>query len=254
MEMRKIMQIRLENMACSVLLLSCVTLSIAATNPIQNKEKVIFEKFLKSEFYDINYAFSDQAKQLIKRDGTASFHYDFPLFQENYGLSIEYPPDRTFKTYTFDMGSGGTMREFETFIQFRAQFRTQSKASLVELDTGYVLNIEQILLNQKPVYLIQSYYKSSNCTGMYSIQAFKFKNNQFINANIFHTKNKAFNQITVDYHCQRTLGNENRYIQLSKDKKILNVQFLDPEYRPEAQYLRYVLKPNGYVYQGVFKQ
>lgn len=244
------MRIRLKTMACSVLLLSCVTLSIAATNPIQNKEKAIFEKFLKSEFYDINYTFSDQAKQLIKKDGTASFHYDFPLFQENYGLSIEYPPDRTFKTYTFDMGGGGTMGEFETFIQFKAQ----SKASLVELDTGYVLNIEQISLNQQPVYLIQSYYKGSNCTGMHSIQAFKVKNNQFINANIFHTKNKALNQITVDYHCQRTLGDENSYIQLSKEKKTLNVQFLDPEYRPEAKYLRYVLKPNGYVYQGVFKQ
>lgn len=222
--------------------------TFAETTKIQNQEHILLKKYEKSNYYDVNIDFMNQTLQLIQSSGLASFKYDFPVLTDELNLSIKYPPDGRFKVYTFDVGGGGTMGEYQSYPQFKAQ----PKSSLTEFSTGFVQKIDQIRVNQQAIYLVQSYYKGSNCVGSYALQAVKVNDNQLIDVHIFYGKNKATHEIVVDFDCHDEI--EHSYIQLSKDQKILNVQFLDAAFKPQAKWIRYVLKPHGYVYQGVFKQ
>lgn len=241
---------KFKHILCAVMVFQLSTLSLAAVSDIQKKENKIVEKYKNSNFYEINADFMERATQLINANKSASFKYDFPAFKDSLNLSIHYPTDHQFKVYTFDVGGGGTMGEFESYTQFQNQLKTK----IAKLDTGYVQKIDQVTLNKAPVYLVHSYYKGSSCIGAYSIQAFKANNHKLIKANIFQTKSKALNEISVDYDCHNDSAEDVQYIQLSKDKKILNIQFLDADGRPQPKQIRYVLKPNGYVYQGIYKK
>lgn len=234
----------------AVILFQLATLSLAAVSEIQKKEAKIVEKYKKLDFYEINTDFMESATQLIDANQPVSFKYDFPVLKDELHLSINYPVDRKFKVYTFDVGGGGTMGESQSYVQFP----TQSHLGLSDLETGYVQKIDQVQLNKAPVYLIQSYFKGSSCVGTYSIQAFKVNNKKLIKANVFHTKKKTLSTISVEYDCHNNSGDDQPYIQLSQDKKTLNLQFLDANVVPQPKQIRYVLKPNGYQYQGIYRK
>ncbi len=241
---------KLKQILFTMMVFQYTVLSHAAVNIIQKKETEIVKKYNQSDFYEINTDFMQSATQLINENARSSYHYDFPMFTDELHLSIHYPEDRQFKIYTFDVGGGGTMGEYQSYIQFPMQMQS----GLIELDTGYVQKIDTLILNNTPLYLVQSYYKGSSCVGTYSIQAFRANHQKLIKADIFHTNTKTLNEILIDYDCHKDTGENEPYIQLSQDKKTLNLQFINAKGMPQAKQIRYVLKPKGYVYQGIYKK
>lgn len=65
------------------------------------------------------------------------------------------------------------MEEEQWGVFFYSQTLIYGKNVVTPIETGFILDVKQSLLNKQPIYLIESYYKGSSCVGTYVIQGFK---------------------------------------------------------------------------------
>ena len=232
----------------SLILFSSFNMTLYAENiSIQQSEQVIILKYAALDFYEVNQKIEQDIVDLIQKN-TASYAYSFPKLTENLRLKINSSPDRLLKFYTFDVGGGGTMGEFSSYVQMKS--RPSSK--LQAINTGYILNIDQVKMGTQPIYLVQSYYKGDSCHGLYQIQAFKMHAQALTPAPIFQTKNKKqLSSIEVDYDCHYDEARQGSYIRVSKDLKYVDIKLLNQNSQPTGQYLRYTRGKSAYQYQGV---
>ena len=242
--MKKILKLS----ACIALSIGCVSITYANSQTLKTTEQRIYQKYATQDFYQINQKLEKDVVGLIQKEN-ASFNYGFPLMTKNLGLNLKYSPDRLVKSYTFDIGGGGTMGTFSSYVQFK----NASKYQLQSIEAGFIQSLQQVKLQQKPVYLIQSYYKGDSCHGMYQIQAFTKQSNKFQPISVFQTKTKKLDSITVEYNCSYDPEREGNYIRVSKDMRFVDIRLLDSKSKPTTQYLRYQLTPQAYVYQGTVK-
>lgn len=242
--MKKILKLSV----CIALSMGCVSITYANSQTLKTTEQRIHQKYAAQDFYQINQKLEKDVVGLIQKEN-ASFNYGFPLMTKNLGLSVKYSPDRLIKSYTFDVGGGGTMGTFSSYVQFKSA----SKYQLQAIEAGFIQSLQQVKLQQKSVYLIQSYYKGDSCHGMYQIQAFTKQSNKFQPISVFQTKTKKLDSITVEYNCSYDPEREGNYIRVSKDMRFVDIRLLDSKSKPTTQYLRYQLTPQAYVYQGTVK-
>ena len=215
---------------------------------IQQAEQAIDQKYAVLDFYAVNQQIENDVVDLI-RENAESYAYSFPKLTENLRLKINASPDQLLKFYTFDVGGGGTMGEFSSYVQMKSSKSTK----LQPLETGYILKIDQIKLGAQPIYLIQSYYKGDSCHGLYQIQAFKMHAQALTAIPVFQTKNKQLSSIEVDYDCHYDEEQRGSYIRVSKDLNKIDITLLDQNSRPTGKYLRYQRSNTGYQYTGVTK-
>ena len=211
-------------------------------------EQQIYTKYAAQDFYAVNQQLESDVVRLIERNAD-SYAYRFPKLSKNLGLSIHYAPNQLLKTYTFDVGGGGTMGTYSSY----AQFKNAPKKKLQAIEAGFIRSVDQITMSGQPVYLIQSYYKGDSCVGAYQIQAYKKQKNQLNPVQIFQTKNKKLDKIKVDYNCQYDTERKGDYIRTSKDMKFIDIKLLDQNAKPTGKYLRYQKNNNNYQYIGTVK-
>ncbi|WP_407303402.1 hypothetical protein [Acinetobacter sp.] len=96
-----------------------------------------------------------------------SFVYPFKQVFDKNLLLLNYSPDRKLKFYTFNVSAGGSMREFESYVQFKRGNKVITHALN---DRGFIKAIRQTQLNNIPTYFISRTYIGSGCVGAYSIQ------------------------------------------------------------------------------------
>ncbi|KAA8735316.1 hypothetical protein F4V57_00490 [Acinetobacter qingfengensis] len=241
---------------CGVLVVGAVLSCYSHANVVQLKqyEQKIINKYKDADFYAINQNYTKDVMNGLLQD-PASFYYDFKPLRQSLWLGIHWSPDRKLKFYTFDLSGGGTMREYESYVQYRLG----QKNRLQPLQLGAITEVRQILIAKQPIYLVQSYYQGSSCLLGYDISAFKLEQGQFKPARIFYPKsNKPLHSISINYDCanhrdddQNTQDMANQYLKLSGDNKILDIMLLDQNEKPQYKYLRYVLTHKGYQYRGV---
>lgn len=232
-----------------LILLGYFNMSPYAKNiSIQQSEQVIVEKYADLDFYTVNQDIEQDVVNLIQQN-TASFAYSFPKLTEHLRLKMNKSPDQLLKFYTFDVGGGGTMGEFSSYVQMKSVHSSQLQA----IDTGYISKVLQVKVGLQPIYLLQSYYKSDTCHGMYQIQAFKKQAQNLVPVRIFKTKKQHLSSIEVDYDCHYDEQRQGTYIRISKDLNAIDIKLLDEKSHPTGQYLRYVRTASGYQYQGVVK-
>ena len=225
--------------------------SIIHAETLAQFESRVVENYKDKSFYDVNQSIETEIVAKIQNDKT-SFSYSFPAFQDHYNLRTHYSPDKKIKFYTFDIGGGGTMGEFSSY----SQTLIYGKNVVTPIETGFILDVKQSLLNKQPIYLIESYYKGSSCVGTYAIQGFKLLASGEVEVTkIFQTKKSLLDQITVDYDCNHHMGSndEPEYIRISKDLSTIDILLLNQNFKPLNKYLRYVKKDSAYQYLGTVK-
>lgn len=227
--------------------------SIIYAETLAQFESRVVKNYKDKSFYDVNQSIETEIVAKIQNDKT-SFSYSFLAFQDHYNLRTHYSPDKKIKFYTFDIDGGGTMGEFSSY----SQTLIYGKNVVTPIETGFILDVKQSLLNKQPIYLIESYYKESSCVGTYAIQGFKLSASGKLEATkIFQTQTKKslLDQITVDYDCNYHMSSSDtpEYIRISKDLSTIDILLLNQNFRPLNKYLRYVKKDAAYQYLSTVK-
>lgn len=234
----------------SGLLLSMAWLnpSYASNTSLSVLEQQLYNKYAKQDFYSINQQVETDVVELIEKNAD-SYAYLFSKLTPTLGLTIHYSPDQLFKTYTFDVGGGGTMGEYSSY----AQLKNNAQNKLQAFEAGFIRSVDQVTLSGQPIYLIQSYYKGDSCVGSYQIQAYIKQNKQLSPVAIFQTKSKKLDKINVDYDCHDDAKREGNYIRVAKDMKFIDIKLLDQKSKPTGRYLRYQKNKKNYQYIGTVK-
>lgn len=185
-----------------------------------------------------------------------SFNYPFKQLQQHGKLFITYSPDRKLKFYSFDVSSGGTMREFETWAQIHSgtQIMTQQLPA-----TSLVQQVKQTTFKNMPVYLVRDLAIGSSREGAYTIQALQLSQQKLKPVQIFQTKTRKLSEITVGYdraYFPKQAAFENaeqlpeQFIRISKGLKFIDIRLVQPSGALSPQFLRYAKNATAYLYQG----
>ena len=207
--------------------------SYAGNRTLTAVEQQIYTKYADQDFYSINQQLESEVLKLVEKNAD-SYAYSFPRLSETLGLSIHYSTDQLFEIYTFDVGSGGTMGKYSSYVQLR----NPSKNKLQAIEAGFIRSVDQVTLSGQPIYLIQSYYKGDSCVGAYQIQTYIKQKNQLNSIPIFQTKTKKLDKIQVDYDCRYDAQRKADSILVSKYMRFIDIKLLDQQARPTGNYLR----------------
>ncbi|WP_288402598.1 hypothetical protein [uncultured Acinetobacter sp.] len=232
-----------------VFLLSLILISETHAETLAQFEKKLIQHYTQKDFYEVNQTIESEVVAKIESD-SRSFNYTFPTFQDQYNLRIHYSPDKRLKFYTFDVGSGGTMGEYSSYVQTQ----NERKFTLTPIDTGFILDVKQSDFVKQPIYLVENYYKGSGCIGAYAIHAFQpIKTGRIQPIKIFQTKTAKFDHIKVDFDCKNHEGPSDMpdYIRMDKNLNNIDIMLLDKNYKPQGKYLRYSKNNTVYQYVGV---
>ncbi|MEB6478418.1 hypothetical protein [Acinetobacter vivianii] len=234
-----------------VLLLPLLVVSQTYAETLAQFEKKLIQKYANKDFYQVNQAIESDIVNKIEND-PASFNYSFPAFEDHYHVRIQFSPDKQLKFYTFDVGGGGTMGEYSSYVQTQ----NSGKTHLTPVETGLIFDVKETVLTKKPVYLVNSYYKGSSCIGAYTIDALQSTQTGLIQTvKIFQTKTKLLDRIQVDFDCNNHEGPNDvpDYIRSDKNLNHIDIMLLDKNGKPQAKYLRYRKTNTVYQYIGVVK-
>ncbi|RZF51720.1 hypothetical protein EXE30_10950 [Acinetobacter halotolerans] len=235
-----------------VLLLPLIFISQTYAESLVQFEKNLAKKYGQKNFYEVNQEIESEVVNKLAHD-SASFNYAFSSVQEQYNLRIHFSPDKTLKFYTFDIGGGGTMGEYSSYVQAQKA----GKTILTPIKTGFILDVKQTqFVNKQPIYLVKSYYKGSSCIGAYAINAFKLTQaGKLQAAKAFQTKSAQLDHIKVDFDCKNhEVGHSTPdYIRSSENMNTVDIILLDKDYKPQGKYLRYAKTNTVYKYLGTVK-
>jgi hypothetical protein len=234
-------------LSVAVSMLAFSSLSFADIAALKKSEDKILKTYKDSDFFEVNGDIMSDISAIIE-DDPDSFKYDFPKLNEAGYVHIKYSNDKKLKFYTFDVSGGGTMGEWENFVQYY----TGKNIHLDEFQAGYVNTIKQVNIQQKPVYLVESYYKGDSCHGMHNLRAVEVGPKQLLKAYVFATKTKTLHDLDVEYDCHN-FDHENYNESFRIDAKNVDVLLLNENGIPQNKYLRYSLGTKGYTYKGIVK-
>ena len=223
--------------------------SYADINSLKNAEDKILNKYKQADFFEVNGDIMTDVSALILNDAD-SFKYDFPKLKDAGFVQIQYSKDKKLKFYTFDLSGGGTMGEWDNYVQYY----TGSKIHYDEFDAGHVHEVKQVNIQQKPVYLVESYYKGDSCHGAYYLRAVEIGEKQLLKAYVFSAKGKTHHDMSVEYDCRypENRSAETEYFRINDQN--VDVLLLNEKGIPQNKYLRYRLdNKKGYIYSGVVK-
>ena len=229
----------------------CVSLPIsglAGIADLQKHESQVIKKYKNLNFYEVNGDIESAVVDIISAD-QSSFNYDFPLLTEQGYVRIQYSPDKKLKFYTFDVSGGGTMGEWDSYVQYY----TGKTQHVDPFDSGSINQIQPVRINNKVVYLVRSYYKGDSCSGMHHVRAVEVGSKQLLKSYVFKTKQKSLHEISVDYNCHYDQDRRSSQNYLKVGPKHVDVMLLNENYQPQQKYLRYSLGSKGFVYQGIVK-
>ena len=268
----------------SILQLSCFVfvLSIFACNnaPEKKQENVVVNKPLadfssdeatllkissKVSYYAINYSdslayFSNQFKeqfiQLITSN-PATFDYDFKMLKDSNICFINTSQDGNLKIYSWDDGTGGSMRYFRNIYQWKANGKVFTKVPQYADDdaAGFCKAIFSVSINNQPYYLVLNNSIYSGRSLEQSIDAFKIEGaNLNDSAKVFKTKTKELSNLKVDYD-PFTIEDENKQpsemIEYNDSTKTVYVTVTDKEGKVFGKRLKYQLKDKFFEYEGI---
>ena len=223
-------------------------LSFANVQQLQQQENQVLQKFKQQHFYEVNGDIESAVVEIISNDKN-SFNYDFPALVKQGYVHVQYSPDKKLKFYSFDVSGGGTMGEWDSYVQYY----TGQTQHFDEFSAGWINQIQPVRIQNKVVYLVRSYYKGDSCTGMHQVRAVEVGPKQLLKSYIFQNKYKQLDEISVDYDCHDDIDRSASQHYLKVGPKHVDVMLLNAQYQPQNKYLRYTLGSKGFVYQGIVK-
>ncbi|MDQ9011072.1 hypothetical protein RFI36_15310 [Acinetobacter gerneri] len=230
------------------LLLGLSSVSYADLNSLKKFETDILKQYQNKDFYENNQQIELDIHNQLAKD-PASFNYDFPKLKKAHFIDIKYSPDKKLKFYNFDVSGGGTMGEWTNYVQYKVN----NKMKLDSFDSGYIQSISQNNIKNQPVYLVKSYYKGDNCTGMHEVRAVQVGSQQLLKSYIFQTNTQKLDRITVDFNCSKIKDYQNMPEYMRIGPKAVDIILIDKNDVPQNKYLRYSFTQDMYKYTGIIK-
>lgn len=149
----------------------------------------------------VSVAFEKALTDFIQKN-QSTIDYDFKMLVDSHVCYINTAKDGNLRIYSWDDGTGGSMRYFKNIYQWRNNGTVMTKVPQYEEgDAGsFCTQIFSVLKGQEPVYLVLNRSIYSNRMVAQSIQAFHIEPNQLNDSfPLFKSKTKMLSNIQVGY-------------------------------------------------------
>lgn len=237
--------------------------TFAFAQSLRNIENILNESFQKIDywssnertdrhFFDSLYASNAKfEKLLLKYTSTfpETINYNFELLKKN-GLQIATSEDGIFRIYSWDDGTGGTMRFFKNIYQYKVNQNVFSKSSpeYDEKDAGcFYYQINDINPGNKKFYITQGTAILSSGLSYHTIKIFSIEDAQLNdNAKLIKTKRGIRNQIgyevdlTARTNRDREVGNYK--IEYDEKNKVISIPLILENSKVTAGKIHYQFK------------
>lgn len=130
-------------------------------------------------------------------------------------FNVEKSPDGRLLSLDWRIDGGGTMHVYDTVLQYH----NGNYLNVISGDGGYVLDIDQMTLNNQPVYFINDWEAGYTSLHGQTLSLFTLKNNQLIPANMIKTKKGLTNKIDFIYNPFSIPDDIEELIQINAKKK-----------------------------------
>ncbi|MES2546016.1 MAG: hypothetical protein V4548_14120 [Bacteroidota bacterium] len=184
---------------------------------IKTCNRKLKETFAKFEFYttqkgkndfaydSINKCNEDFEKLLLKCTAKypETLNFDFKDLKKN-GLEISTSKNGSFRIYSWDTETGGTMRGFRNVFQFKSNKKVFSQKLLSDVDeygeSSYSYEIiDQIISKKKTFYIVKCISIGSSAVSSHKIKIFSIDNGKLNdNAKLIKTKSGIKNELSYD--------------------------------------------------------
>lgn len=236
---------------------------IVFAQSLKTVENILNESFQKIDYWSSNnrtdkhsfdslYASNAKfEKLLLKYTSTLpeTINYNFELLKKN-GLQIATSEDGIFRIYSWDDGTGGTMRFFKNIYQYKVNQKVFSKTSpeFDEKDAGcFYYQINDINSSNKKFYITQGTAILSSGLSYHIVKIFSIDNNKLNdNAKLIKTKTGIRNQIgyevdlTARTNRDREVGNYK--IEYDEKNKVISIPLILENSKVTGEKIRYQFK------------
>lgn len=139
------------------------------------------------------------------------------------GLQFLTSADGSFRAFSWDIGTGGTMHFFNQYIQF---VDDKGYSQIKGGEGGLVTSLFTTKLHDKPLYLLATTGIGSSKITTEVLNLYQIQDESLIEPKIIKTKQGLTNQLTVDYNFFSVVDRPERPVKLFEfDKKSKTIRF-----------------------------
>ncbi|WP_276133915.1 hypothetical protein [Polluticoccus soli] len=177
------------------------------------------------------------------------------------GSVVSTSEDKRVRIYSWDDGTGGTMRSANSVIHYKVGSQIKSEELLKDEDTmeyrmvPFYRDLHSVATPTDSFYVVVTHLIGSSGVGSYEIQAFKIVSDTLDwNVKAFETKSKILSSISYEYDV--TWGGPNRtadppVIKIDWPKKTFRIPLIDEKNRITGRHLVYAFNGQRFKYQRV---
>lgn len=191
------------------------------------------------------------------KNNPASAKYEFKTLSK--WLDIKTSENGQFRVYTWDDMMGGTMRYYETLVQWNSGKKSSvmSFSNSSKKPRGYVSDVFTVKIKGVNHYFFISNAIYSAKDRMQTIQAYKIVNGELQAVeNIFKAKDKHYTTIEVEYELypeSKLKAERSTLMRYDARKQIIHIPLVDKDYNLTYRDILYKLKGDKFVFIGFTK-
>lgn len=191
------------------------------------------------------------------QNNPATLNYPFKKLIANNYCNIQTSGEGSFRVYSWDTWTGGTMRIFKTIYQWKSNGKVYTKIPRYdERDGGsFCSKIFTVNIHDKPYYLTVTNSIFSTKDIMQSISAYCIEDNKLADTvKLFRTKTKKLNTIDVEFDFFNIVDRPERPLELimyDEKQKIIYIPVVDDNGKVTKKNILYQLEGEYFKFIGI---
>lgn len=201
--------------------------------------------------------FSNELINFIKST-PSTLTFPFKKLTASNEVFIRTSNDGNLRIYSWDAWTGGTMHEYNTIYQWKANGKVFSKVEKFEKqgDPGiFISQLHTVDANNQRYYLAVTNATYSNKDARQSIATYSINNGKLVDSiKLFKTKTKRLNRIDVDFDFFSVVDRPERPLQLityDDSQKIIYIPVVDDKGQVTNKNILYQLKGTYFEFIGI---
>jgi len=200
--------------------------------------------------------FSHEFTGFIKSNSRALGFPFRKLVDSNY-VQIKTSSDGNFRIYSWDTWIGGTMHDFKTIYQWRANGKVFTKVPGAGKDDpgSFVSQIFTVVIHSRPHYLAVTNATYSTKDARQSIAVYTIDHNKLVDTvKLFRAKTKRLNRINVDFDFFSVVDRPERPLELityDDKQKVVYIPVVDDKGKVTGENILYQLKDGSFEFIGI---
>ncbi len=159
-------------------------------------------------------------------------------------LNVAYSPDKHLMSMDWQVDGGGTMKEFQSVLQYQEN----NRLTVTNGSNGYVLEIHQMDIGGKPLYLVKDWSAGYTALNGQTINLYQIKNHTPTPAKLIKTKQGLTHTIGFAYNPFSIPDELDKLIEVNAKQKEFSIPVvIENEQYPEGEVTKRVLR---YRYNG----